>query len=71
MKKLIDLRIPDKAENLDYLVKECEKVLKLGVRSGHPRFFNQISCGLDLVGMAGEWLTATANTNMLVFFFFG
>lgn len=79
--------------------KECEKVLRLGVRTGHPRFFNQvmpflfvirkrkfffrgklvkfsflldlfvlqISCGLDLVSMAGEWLTATANTNMSVF----
>lgn len=41
-------------------------MLRLGVRTGHPRFFNQISCGLDLVSMAGEWLTATANTNMYV-----
>ena len=41
-------------------------MLRLGVRTGHPRFFNQISCGLDLVSMAGEWLTATANTNMWV-----
>lgn len=35
--------------------------------SGHPRFFNQLSCGLDLVSMAGEWLTATANTNMFTY----
>lgn len=41
--------------------------MRLGVRTGHPRFFNQISCGLDLVSMAGEWLTATANTNMYDF----
>lgn len=34
---------------------------------GHPRFFNQLSCGLDLVSMAGEWLTATANTNMFTY----
>ena len=45
----------------------CEKVLRLGVRTGHPRFFNQISCGLDIVSMAGEWLTATANTNMFTY----
>lgn len=35
--------------------------------SGHPHFFNQLSCGLDLVSMAGEWLTATANTNMFTY----
>lgn len=31
---------------------------------GHPRFFNQLSSGLDVIGVAGEWLTSTANTNM-------
>ncbi|CAJ0598935.1 unnamed protein product [Cylicocyclus nassatus] len=67
MLKLIDMSIPEKPQNLEHLVKECEKVLKYGVKSGHPRFFNQISCGLDLVGMAGEWLTATANTNMFTY----
>lgn len=35
--------------------------------TGHPRFFNQLSCGLDLISMAGEWLTATANTNMFTY----
>lgn len=34
---------------------------------GHPRFFNQLSSGLDLISMAGEWLTATANTNMFTY----
>ncbi|KAG8235832.1 hypothetical protein J437_LFUL016093 [Ladona fulva] len=33
----------------------------------HPWFFNQLSCGLDIVSMAGEWLTATANTNMFTY----
>ncbi|VDL83986.1 unnamed protein product [Nippostrongylus brasiliensis] len=67
MLQLIDLDIPEKPQNLDCLVKGCEEVLRLGVRTGHPRFFNQISCGLDLVSMAGEWLTATANTNMFTY----
>jgi glutamate decarboxylase len=39
-----------------YLIfqQSCRDVLRLGVRTGHPRYFNQISQGLDLVGMAGE-----------------
>ena len=35
--------------------------------SGHPYFFNQLSTGLDIVSLAGEWLTATANTNMFTY----
>ena len=35
--------------------------------AGHPRFFNQLSCGLDIISLAGEWLTATANTNMFTY----
>ena len=31
---------------------------------GHPRFFNQLSSGLDVIGTAAEWLISTANTNM-------
>ncbi|KAK6045672.1 hypothetical protein COOONC_16823, partial [Cooperia oncophora] len=41
MLQLIDLDIPDQPENLECLVKSCEEVLRLGVRTGHPRFFNQ------------------------------
>jgi glutamate decarboxylase len=80
MLQILDLSIPDKPMTLSELLNValitrfqilsifcfqcCREVLKLGVKTGHPRFFNQISCGLDLVSMAGEWLTATANTNM-------
>lgn len=41
--------------------------IKLYFFIGHPHFFNQLSCGLDLVSMAGEWVTATANTNMFTY----
>ena len=34
---------------------------------GHPRFMNQLSQGVDIISMAGEWLTATANTNMFTY----
>jgi glutamate decarboxylase len=34
---------------------------------GHPYFFNQLSCGLDTVSLAGEFITATANTNMFTY----
>ena len=34
---------------------------------GHPHFLNQLSQGLDVISMAGEWLAATANTNMFTY----
>ena len=37
------------------------------VRTGHPHFFNQLSQGLDILSMAGEWLAATANANMFTY----
>nr|CAD7462806.1 unnamed protein product [Timema tahoe] len=67
MWKLLDLEIPERGLTLQQLIDDCSKTLKYQVRTGHPRFFNQLSCGLDLVSMAGEWLTATANTNMFTY----
>jgi len=67
MKDVIDLEIPDKPLNLDQLLVDCKDTLKYQVKTGHPRFFNQLSTGLDMVSMAGEWLTATANTNMFTY----
>ena len=31
---------------------------------GHPRFLNQLSTGLDVIGIAGEMLTSISDTNM-------
>jgi hypothetical protein len=42
-------------------------VLTWFLASGHPYFFNQLSQGLDMISMAGEWLAATANTNMFTY----
>lgn len=47
--------------------RSCSKAGNASFVSGHPHFFNQLSTGLDLVSMAGEWLTATANTNMFTY----
>ncbi|XP_036374781.1 glutamate decarboxylase 1 [Megalops cyprinoides] len=61
------LELPEQPENLEQLLVDCRDTLKYGVKTGHPRFFNQLSSGLDIVGLAGEWLTSTANTNMFTF----
>ncbi|XP_035555081.2 glutamate decarboxylase 1-like [Canis lupus dingo] len=62
-----NLELSDHPESLEQLLVDCTDTLKYGVKTGHPRFFNQLSSGLDVVGLAGEWLTATANTNMFTY----
>ncbi|XP_062337685.1 glutamate decarboxylase 1 [Osmerus eperlanus] len=61
------LELPDQPDNLEQLLVDCRDTLKYGVKTGHPRFFNQLSTGLDVIGLAGEWLTSTANTNMFTY----
>ncbi|XP_068956865.1 glutamate decarboxylase 1-like [Petaurus breviceps papuanus] len=62
-----NLELSDQPKPLEQLLVDCRDTLKYGVRTGHPRFFNQLSSGLDIIGLAGEWLTATANTNMFTY----
>ncbi|XP_068459729.1 glutamate decarboxylase 1 isoform X2 [Clinocottus analis] len=62
-----NLDLPDQPETLEQILVDCRDTLKYGVHTGHPRFLNQLSSGLDVVGVAGEWLTSTANTNMFTY----
>eukprot|EP00105_Crassostrea_gigas_P036127 XP_019920275.1 PREDICTED: glutamate decarboxylase 1 [Crassostrea gigas] len=53
--------------DLHQVLSDCKETLKYCVKTGHPHFLNQLSTGLDPVGVAGEWLTAAVNTNMFTF----
>jgi len=61
------LDLTEEPQNLEQILSDCKETLKYCVKTGHPRFFNQLSTGLDMISLAGEWLTATANTNMFTY----
>nr|XP_061784829.1 glutamate decarboxylase 1-like isoform X5 [Nerophis lumbriciformis] len=61
------LDLPESAETLEQILVDCRDTLKYGVDTGHPRFFNQLFSGLDVIGVVGEWLTSVANTNMFTY----
>lgn len=65
--EMLDLDLPQEPLPLRRIFKDCNEALKFQVRTGHPHFFNQLSSGLDIVSLAGEWLTAAANTNMFTY----
>lgn len=67
LKERFDMEIPENGLPLNQLIEDCALALKYQVKSGHPRFLNQLAQGLDIFSMAGEWLTATANANMFTY----
>uniref|UniRef100_A0A8C1YIH3 Glutamate decarboxylase 2 n=1 Tax=Cyprinus carpio TaxID=7962 RepID=A0A8C1YIH3_CYPCA len=56
--------LSDEPETLDDILISCRATLKYAIKTAHPRYFNQLSTGLDMVGLAADWLTSTANTNI-------
>ncbi|XP_037089875.1 glutamate decarboxylase-like [Pollicipes pollicipes] len=67
LKRVLDLYIPEKGVTIEQLLQDCSQTLKYQVRTGHPRYMNQLSTGLETISLAGEWLTAAANTNMFTY----
>uniref|UniRef100_A0A672NPP4 Glutamate decarboxylase 2 n=1 Tax=Sinocyclocheilus grahami TaxID=75366 RepID=A0A672NPP4_SINGR len=59
--------LSDEPETLDDILISCRATLKYAIKTAHPRYFNQLSTGLDMVGLAADWLTSTANTNMFTY----
>lgn len=41
----------------------CEMVVKYSLKTSHPNFHNQLFGGVDVVGLAGAWITDALNTS--------
>ncbi|NWI46310.1 CSAD decarboxylase, partial [Picathartes gymnocephalus] len=63
LRELLDLELRSDGEGQERLLQRCRDVLRLSVRTGHPRFFNQLFSGLDHHALAGRFLTETLNTS--------
>jgi len=65
--KELDLDITEHSTELHELIDVTKKILDLSVKTGHPRFYNQLFAGLDVTGLMGQWASATANASMYTF----
>ncbi|NWI28215.1 DCE1 decarboxylase, partial [Sula dactylatra] len=61
------LELSDQLEPLEQILSDCRNTLINGIKTGHPRHSHQLSSGLDVIGLPGEQLMATANTNMFTY----
>lgn len=66
LEKMLDLKLKDPT-NDDRLLDICNDVIKYSVKTGHPRFFNQLFGGLDEYTLGGAWLTETLNASQYTY----
>jgi glutamate/tyrosine decarboxylase-like PLP-dependent enzyme len=63
----MDLTLREEGRPFADLIGDMEQVLAYSVRTGHPRFFNQLFGGWDPAAILGEWITALVNTSMYTY----
>ncbi|KAH9496065.1 glutamate decarboxylase gad1 [Bulinus truncatus] len=61
------LDVHPEARDLEQVLSDVRETLKYCVKTGHPHFLNQLSTGIDVVGVAGAWTASTANTNLFTY----
>jgi len=67
LQQKIDFSLPEKSESINDLLCHIDKVLKYAVKTGHPRYYNQLWAGVDISSLMGQWVTSTTNTNMFTY----
>ncbi|XP_069116552.1 cysteine sulfinic acid decarboxylase-like isoform X1 [Argopecten irradians] len=66
LENLMDLSL-NKSTSDEKLMEICKDVIRYSVKTGHPRFFNQLFGGLDQYSLGGAWLTETLNTSQYTY----
>ena len=47
----------------DILMEAVKIILQKSVRTGHPQFYNQLFGRVNLISLAGDWISTATNTN--------
>ncbi|KAM5181246.1 cysteine sulfinic acid decarboxylase [Mantella aurantiaca] len=67
LRKVLDLNLRSNGESKEVLLGYCRDIIKLSVKTGHPRFFNQLFSGLDHHALTGRIITETLNTSQYTY----
>uniref|UniRef100_A0A8C6S5W4 Cysteine sulfinic acid decarboxylase n=1 Tax=Neogobius melanostomus TaxID=47308 RepID=A0A8C6S5W4_9GOBI len=61
----MDLR--DTGESEEALLRRCSDVIKYSVKTGHPRFFNQLYAGMEPYSTVGSFITEAIKTSLYTY----
>ncbi|KAM8976286.1 cysteine sulfinic acid decarboxylase [Pelodytes ibericus] len=64
---ILDLNIRCHGESQEVLLGYCRDIIRFSVKTGHPRFFNQLFSGLDRHALTGRILSETLNTSQYTY----
>ncbi|XP_075121917.1 cysteine sulfinic acid decarboxylase [Leptodactylus fuscus] len=67
LKRVLDLKLRSEGESQDVLLGYCKDIIRLSVKTGHPRFFNQLFSGLDRHAYTGRIISEALNTSQYTY----
>ncbi|XP_073519037.1 cysteine sulfinic acid decarboxylase isoform X2 [Phyllobates terribilis] len=67
LKRILDLSLRSEGESQDVLLGYCKDIIRLSVKTGHPRFFNQLFSGLDRYALTGRMISEALNTSQYTY----
>ncbi|XP_033365216.1 cysteine sulfinic acid decarboxylase [Bombus vosnesenskii] len=67
LRSAIDLKLSDQGCSHEKLFTLARNVIKYSVKTGHPRFINQLYSSVDPYGLLGQWLTDALNPSVYTY----
>uniref|UniRef100_A0A8C6ST57 Glutamate decarboxylase n=1 Tax=Neogobius melanostomus TaxID=47308 RepID=A0A8C6ST57_9GOBI len=67
LQQLLDLDLRDTGESEEALLRRCSDVIKYSVKTGHPRFFNQLYAGMEPYSTVGSFITEAIKTSLYTY----
>ncbi|KAM4796066.1 cysteine sulfinic acid decarboxylase [Rhinophrynus dorsalis] len=67
LRGILDLSLQRHGESQEVLLRYCRDIIRLSVKTGHPRFFNQLFSGLDPHALTGRIMSETLNTSQYTY----
>ncbi|KAF7993477.1 hypothetical protein HCN44_010072 [Aphidius gifuensis] len=67
LSSLVNLHLSETGSTHEQLLQLTRNIIKYSVKTGNPRFVNQLFSGLDPYGLAGQWLTDALNPSVYTY----
>ncbi|KAJ8385670.1 hypothetical protein AAFF_G00183830 [Aldrovandia affinis] len=65
--EILDLELKEGGEAHPQILQRCRDAMRYSVKTGHPRFFNQLYAGLDPYSLVGRFITEAINPSLYTY----
>ncbi|XP_047453689.1 acidic amino acid decarboxylase GADL1-like [Mugil cephalus] len=67
LKELLDLELRDGGESESRILQRCTDAIRYSVKTGHPRFFNQLYAGMEPYSTVASFITEAIKTSLYTY----